>query len=239
MTILFVSFLAGVLTILAPCAISMIPILLARTSDGVRRHSPVLVIFGLGFSIILFSILLKSSTLLINVPDAVWGVVSGAIVAIFGLVTLFPSIWDRLVMWSGLSLKAQKGVGEASQKRGAAGDVLLGASLGPVFSACSPTYALIVASILPAEPLTGLTYLLAFVAGLSLMLGLLAIFGQALVKKLGWGLNPNGAFKKILGAVLLVVGLAIAFGLDKTLLTFLVEAGLFDWQIQLESGLMN
>jgi hypothetical protein len=92
---------------------------------------------------------------------------------------------------------------------------------------------------LPAEPLTGLTYLLAFVAGLSLMLGLLAIFGQALVKKLGWGLNPNGAFKKILGAVLLVVGLAIAFGLDKTLLTFLVEAGLFDWQIQLESGLMN
>ncbi len=238
MSLLIVAFLAGMLTILAPCVVSLIPILLARTSDGSKSHSATLVIVGLGISIIVFSILLKSTTLLLGVPSATWAIISGVIIILFGLVTLLPRLWDWVVLKTRLPIVAQQNMSKASTKKGIWGDLLLGASLGPVFSACSPTYALIVASILPVDPLLGLVYLIAFVIGLSLMLALLAIFGRALVKKLGWGINPKGVFRKVLGIILLVIGVMIVTGLDKDLLTLLVESGWYDFQIDLESGLM-
>lgn len=238
MSLLIVAFLAGMLTILAPCVVSMIPILLARTSDGSKSHSATFVILGLGVSIIIFSILLKSTTLFLNVPSATWAIISGIIIILFGLVTLFPKLWDWVVLKTRLPIVAQQNMSKASTKKGIWGDLLLGASLGPVFSACSPTYALIVASILPADPLVGMAYLIAFVIGLSLMLALLAIFGRALVQKLGWGINPNGVFHKVLGIILLIIGIMIVTGLDKDLLTVLVENGWYDFQINLESGLM-
>ena len=71
------------------------------------------------------------------------------------------------------------------------------------------------------------------------MLALIAIFGQKLIKKLGWGINPRGVFRRVLGAILLVVGVMIITGFDKTILTFLVESGWYDFQIELESNLTS
>jgi cytochrome c-type biogenesis protein len=238
MSLLLVAFLAGMLTILAPCVVTMIPILLTRTVGGVKQHSATWVIIGLGVSIIIFSILLKSSTLLLGIPSAVWSSISGGIVLIFGIVTLFPGLWESIAIKTGLPVIAQTAMSNASAKRGVWGDVLLGASLGPVFSACSPTYALIVATLLPVDPILGLVYLIAFVVGLSAMLVLLAVCGRSLVSKLGWGINPRGVFKKVLGIILIVVGLAILTGLDKTILTVLVENGVYDFQNGIESSLL-
>ena len=238
MELLLVSFLAGVLTILAPCVVSVIPILLARTAGEKKGRNPWFVIAGLGASIIVFTVLLKATSLLLGVPPDVWKVISGGIVVLFGVFTLFPNVWDWISLKTKFIFKAQNTMGEAAKRRGVIGDLLLGASLGPVFSACSPTYALVVATILPVQPVLGLVYLLVFVLGLSLMLGLIAIFGQKLISKLGWGINPRGIFRRVLGILLIVVGLMIVTGLDKTLLGYLVESGWYDFQIQLESNLM-
>jgi cytochrome c-type biogenesis protein len=238
MELLIAAFLAGIFTILAPCVVSIIPILLARSADGKGGRSPFFVILGLSVSIIIFTVLLKATSLLLGVPSDVWKVISGGIVIAFGLFTLFPALWEWIVLKTRLIFKAQNTMGDAAKKRGVWGDVLLGASLGPVFSACRPTYALIVATILPVSPLQGLGYLLVFVAGLALMLALIAIFGQALIKKLGWGINPRGVFRRVLGIILIAIGIMIVTGLDKTLLGFLVESGWYDFQINLESLLM-
>lgn len=239
MALLFVSFLAGVLSVLAPCVIALMPVLLGRSSDGKRARSPVFIIAGLSSSIILFSILLKATTTLIAIPTTTWQIISGLIIFLFGITYLFPNLWEKVAMALRLQEKANKASGKALQKQGRAGDVVLGASLGPVFSACSPTYALIVASVLPATPVRGFLYLLAFTAGLAGMLALISVMGSKLVQKLGWGINPNGLFKKVLGIIFIVIGLLIATGTDKEVLSFLVERGLFDWQVQLESQLQQ
>lgn len=239
MILLLTSFLAGVLTVLAPCVVAILPALLARSVDGKRTHSPYWVIGGLAASVFLFSILLKSTTLLIDVPTMVWTSISGGIIVLFGLITLFPLLWDKLMLRLGTPLAAQQGLARATAHRGRWGDLLIGASLGPVFSACSPTYGLIVATVLPATPLLGLTYLVAYIAGLCLVLGLIAIFGRALIRKLGWGVNPHSTFKKVMGVLLIIIGIMIATGIDKDILGMLVSGGWFDWQIDLESGLMG
>ncbi len=239
MELFIASFLAGVLTVLAPCVVSILPILLARSVDGEAKRSPLAVIIGLSASIIIFTVLLKATTLFIGIPPQVWQIISGGIIAIFGLVTLFPSIWEWVVLRTRFVFGTQELLGKANKQRGFLGDALLGASLGPVFSACSPTYALLVAVVLPVQPITGLLYLVVFVAGLALMLWLIAIFGQKFVKRLGWSINPRGWFRRTLGIVLIVVGVLILTGFDKTLLSWLVESGAYDFQLQLETGLMS
>ena len=237
MSLFLLALLAGAFTVLAPCIVSIIPILLARTADNSRYKRTFSVIIGLSVSIIVFSILLKSSTLLIDVPSYAWSIVSGVIITLFGIVTIFPNLWERFALYTRLPMAAQVNLGKASAKSGTWGDILIGASLGPIFSACSPTYALIVASILPASPLEGLVYLLAFVLGLAIMLFMISIFGQRLISKLGWGINPNSIFRKVLGVILLFVGIMIATSLDKALLSYLVQSGFYDFQLFVESSL--
>lgn len=232
--ILFISsFFAGVLTALAPCVVLFLPVILSRGADLKRK--PWLMLVSLAFSVILFSILLKSTTLLIDVPASVWSILSGLIIFLFGIVTLWPTLWEVVAMRLGFMTRAQQQLSDASKSSGALGDILVGASLGPIFSACSPTYALIVATILPAEPLQGFVYLLCYVAGLLMILTLIALLGRRLIQKLRWGINPESLFHKILGVCLIVIGVLIMFGLDKIALAALIENGLFDWQINLES----
>ncbi|MBG6097746.1 cytochrome c biogenesis CcdA family protein [Nocardioides luteus] len=234
MTLLLASFLAGALSVLAPCVVAFVPAMFSR---GTGERRPWVAVAALGVSVIVFSVLLKSTTLLIDVPPRFWSTVSGVIVALFGVVMIWPRLWDALAFRLGLGSRAQERLARASVRRGIGGDILLGASMGPVFSACSPTYALIVAAILPAEPLRGLGYLVAYVAGLTLLLAAVMVGGRALLARLRWAIDPEGTFHKVLGLVLVLIGVAIATGLDKTLLTLLVERGLFDWQIGLEGRL--
>ncbi len=237
MTLFFVSLISGMLSVLAPCVISIIPILLARSSDGKRTRSPLFIIGGLLGSIFVFTLLLKSSTLLIDVSPKFWQTVSGGIIILFGLISLFPKAWETVSAKLKLQSRAQNQSSKALKRNGKIGDLLLGASLGPVFSACSPTYALIVATILPVTPVTGLLYLIVFLLGLGGMLVLISVMGSKLVKKLGWGINPEGWFKRTLGIIFIVIGVAILTGIDKTLLSAAVENGLFDWQLNFESNL--
>ncbi len=237
MAFLLVSLISGILSVLAPCVISIIPVLLARSSDGTRTRNPLFIISGLLGSIFVFTILLKSTTLLIAIPASAWQLISGGIIMCFGLFSLFPKLWEAISSKLKLQARAQKNSSAALQKTGVIGDLLLGASLGPVFSACSPTYAIIIATILPVKPVVGLIYLCIFLVGLGSMLLLITLTGNKVLKKLGWGINPNGLFKKILGIIFIIIGLSIATGFEKKLLSTAVSNGLFDWQVSLESRL--
>jgi thiol-disulfide isomerase/thioredoxin len=57
------------------------------------------------------------------------------------------------------------------------------------------------------------------------MLGLIAFFGQKLTLHLGWAANPHGLFKKILGWLLIIVGLMIITGFEKKIEVKLIDAG--------------
>ena len=224
MALFIASLLAGVFSVLAPCVLPLVPVMIAPSAQKQKR-SVWWLLTGLGLSIIVFSILLKSTTALLGVPPQVWSVISGVIVVLFGVTLVAPRAWEWLMMRTGLAVAAQKQSAGASARRGRFGDLLFGASLGPIFSVCSPTYALIVAVLLPADPLKGALYLVAYVVGLLAMLALVALLGQRLVRALGWGLNPRGAFRRVLGAVLIVFGVLIITGLDKEISAWLVGQG--------------
>ena len=228
MTLLVVAFIAGLLTILAPCVLPLLPIIVGRSVNGQDKYKPLIVSASLAVSVVLFTLLLKSSTIFINIPQSTWSYISGGIIIFFGLITVFPEIWEKISLKLNFSNKSNQLLGKSAQKKGVVGDILVGAALGPVFSSCSPTYFLILATVLPQSFAKGILYLVVYALGVSVMLLAIAFIGQKLVKKLSGFADPKGKFKKTLGIIFLVVGIAIFTGFDKKVETAILESGFYD-----------
>jgi peptide methionine sulfoxide reductase msrA/msrB len=237
MSLFLVSFLAGVLTVLAPCILPLLPVVIGASEPGARGLSrrALIVIGSLALSIVVFTLLLKASTLLITIPPAFWTWFSGGVLAGLGFTLLFPYVWAKLPLVSKLSRSSNRALGQGYQKNSVLGDALVGLSLGPVFSTCSPTYLYIVATVLPATLGVGLVYLFSFVLGLVLMLLAIAYFGQQLINALLARFTTAARIKQVLGVLLLVVGVSIMFGFDKALETKILDSG-YGSTIELEEG---
>ena len=230
MTLLIVSFIAGILTVLAPCVLPLLPVILAgSTSETTNRRRPVIIVISLALSVFIFTLILKGSTALLSTSPTFWNYVSGAILAAFGLTLLFPETWARIVLkipghnrpdrWI---MKGYGGTGNFWT------DVIVGAALGPVFTTCSPTFFVILATVLPQSLAMGVIDLLAYIFGLALVLLLVAFLGQKIVGKLGWATNPNGWFRKVLGLCFIVLAVLIVIGADKTIESSILNSGYFD-----------
>jgi cytochrome c-type biogenesis protein len=228
MTFLAIAFIAGVLTVLAPCILPLLPVVIGSSASGRSKATPYIVVASLGASIILFTFLLKASTAFISIPQSFWTYLSGGILVFFGITLLFPKVWESLPGLSKLTVRSNKLLGSGHQKKSVWGDVIVGAALGPVFSTCSPAYFVILASVLPASFFLGTVYLLAYVLGLSLILLLIALLGERFASRLTGFSDPHGKFKKGLGVLFVVVGALIILGLDKKLEASILDSGYFD-----------
>jgi cytochrome c-type biogenesis protein len=235
--LLLLSFVAGVLTVAAPCVLPLLPVIIggsiARTdADSVvaerQWFRPVVIALALAASVVVFTLALKATTVLLDVPQLVWQVISGTIVVLFGITWVLPAVWERFMTATGLQNRANAAMDRSYRRSGIVGDVLLGAALGPTFSSCSPTYALIIATVLPVSFATGVLYVSLYALGLAIALLLVAFLGQAFARRVGWLASPDGWFRRVVGILLVVVGLAVIFGLDKVMQTFVLEQGWYD-----------
>ena len=96
-------------------------------------------------------------------------------------------------------------------------------SLWPVFSSCSPTYAVILAVILPVSFLVWLINLFAYALWLWIILLLIALLWQKFILKLKWASSPNGIFKKVLGILFLIIWLSIIMWWDKDIESYIIS----------------
>ena len=232
---LLLSFAAGVLTVAAPCVLPLLPVVVGGAivrgqgdSERRARWRPYVIAASLAASVVLFTLALKATTALLGVPPQVWQIVSGGIVMLLGIDLLFPKLWERISTALGLQARSGAMLDRSVSRQSVAGDILTGAALGPVFSSCSPTYALIVAAVLPVSLADGLTYIVAYAIGLAGMLLLIALLGRRLVRRLGWLADPRGWFRRTIGAIFVLVGIAVITGFDKQLQTWILDAGLYD-----------
>jgi cytochrome c biogenesis protein CcdA len=228
MSLLLLSFLAGVLTVLAPCILPLLPVVIGAGVGARDRFTTVRVIGALAVSIIVFTFVLKVSTVFIAVPPSFWTYLSGTMIALVGLTFIFPSLWSRIPGVGKLNRSSNQLLGSGYQKKSALGDYVMGAALGPVFSTCSPTYFLILATVLPVSFWQGTIYLFAYVIGLALVLFLIARLGERFSLRLAHLANDTGWLKRSIGVVLVLVALLIMTGGDKKLEATLLDQGWFD-----------
>jgi cytochrome c-type biogenesis protein len=240
MIFFFISFIAGILTVLAPCILPLLPIIIGA-SDGSKHYisrRALRVIGALSISIIIFTLILKASTLLIDIPQSFWNYFSGIVLISLGIVTVFPDIWAKIPIIEKLHTSSNKNLGSGYTKNNAWGDFIVGFSLGPVFSTCSPTYLFILATVLPASLGEGLFYLIGFTAGLALSLLVIAYLGQQITNKVSTNQNATDKIKKVFGILFIIVGVLIMTGYDKKIETWILDSG-YGATIQFEENLIQ
>jgi cytochrome c biogenesis protein CcdA len=234
------SYLAGLLTVLAPCILPLLPVILGGSLVGEKKNKwrPYIITASLVVSLILFTFLLKVSTMFIGIDPKVWAVGSGSLVILLGFFMLFPDLWAKFVAKLGFEPASQRLLGKAySQKNSVLSAILIGAALGPIFSSCSPTYAWVIATVLPANTLLGVLYLVIYCLGVATSLLAIALLGRKLLEKIKWASDPKGRFQQSIAILFIIVGIFVATGWDKKVQTYLVERDVLNL-IQLERELV-
>ena len=220
------AFIAGILTTLAPCVLPLLPVIvggsIGKPSAEARKRA-YLIAASLGASVIIFTLLLRATTALIDIPALTWQLVSGIILIALGVVSIFPKLWDAFSAKLSLQRRSNQQLVAARKRGGTAGAILTGAALGPVFTSCSPLYLYVIVAVLPASFAEGVVLLLAYAVGLCGTLLLVSLLGQRVIGKARWIANPNGNFKRVLGIIFILVGVAVILGLDKDLQFWILE----------------
>jgi len=231
MEFLLLSFVAGILTVLAPCVLPLLPVIIGGSVADKSILRPIVITLSLAGSIVLFTLLLKVSSLFVDIPQAFWTYFSGGIILVFAFSLLFPVTWAKALHKCGLGKfeqNANKKLYTNSKKTSLFGMIATGAALGPVFASCSPTYFFVLGTVLPSSWFLGVLNLVVYALGLSLVMFVVAFAGQKALGRLNGLSNPHGWFKRTLGILFLVVGLGIITGYDKKLEIAILDAGFFD-----------
>lgn len=232
MLLLLGAFIAGMLTVLAPCVLPLLPVIIGGSVSGdtTNKKRPLIISVSLAVSLIIFTLLLKASALLIDLDEQKIGYVSGTIVILLGLSMLFPFFYEKISSKMGFASKSQELMRKGSkQKSPILGSVITGAALGPVFSSCSPVYAYIIATILPANFGEAMAYIVSYVLGLSLILFLVSTYSRKFISKIKWAANPRGIFQRSLAIIFIVVGVLVFTGTTKDVQTWVSRNTPFDF----------
>jgi cytochrome c-type biogenesis protein len=219
------AFLAGVLSILSPCVLPLLPIVLGAAASE-HRWGPVALASGVTLSFIAIGLFVATIGFTLGY-DAGWFRNIAAIgMILIGTVLLVPSFQLRVAFVGGpMSDWVDQRFGGFS-KSGLSGQLCVGLLLGAVWSPCvGPTLG--AASVLAAQGknlgAVALTMLI-FGLGAGLPLMLFGSVSRQLLLRWRGGLSATSkTMKQALGLFLIVIGLLIVTGLDRSLETGLVE----------------
>ena len=214
MLLFTLAFLGGVLTIVSPCILPVLPFVFTRAGLPFARGGfPLLIGMALTFAVVA-SLAAVGGGWVVSANQ--WGrwIAIGLLLA-FGLALLMPSVGDRLtrpVVALGNRLS-----GSVSQREGSFGSsMLLGVATGMLWAPCAgPILGLILtgAALNGANVETSLL-LLAFAAGAGLSLAAALLLGGKVFAAMKRSLGAEAYVRRALGAAVVVSAVAIAFGLD-------------------------
>lgn len=229
---------AGILTTLAPCVLPLLPVVVGGSlgaPNSENRKRAYVITFSLGLSVVIFTLILKATTFFIDISPTVWQWISGVILIALGTISVYPKLWDAAAMKLSLQSRTNRQLTSARNKEGTVGSILTGSALGPVFTSCSPFYGYVIVTVLPSSFAQGMVLLFAYVLGLCGTLLIVALLGQRVMGKARWLANPDGGFRRGLGIVFILVGIAIILGLDKEFQTWFIEnSPIRPWELDSE-----
>ena len=228
------SFIAGILSILSPCVLPLVPILVG-TALNTHRYGPYALALGLAISFTAVGVFIATIGASIGIDQEVFRNIAAVLLITFGVVLLSSTLQAKFasatagIGGSGNNLLSKVSTDSLS------GQFILGLLLGVVWSPCvGPVLGATITLASQGTNLGHVTLVMAlfgFGAGLPLiLLGLLS--RQAMMRVRSKLFTAGKIGKRILGAILLLVGLLIITRLDKQFETLIVAASP-DWLITL------
>lgn len=219
------AFLAGVVTVLSPCILPVLPLILSSGVSGTDRDRsrPLGVIVGFVASFTFFTLFLSALVRILGIPADALRVFSVVVMAGFGLslvVPRFQTFLERL--FSRLTGLAP----DVPSRRDFGSGVILGLSLGLLWTPCvGPILASVIALALGGS-VTPATFAITFAYALGTAVPLLAVMrgGRTLLHRVPWLLARAGRIQQAFGLLMILTAFAIFTGLDRKFQTFVLNA---------------
>ena len=215
---------AGLLTILSPCVLPVVPLLVGATTDpagpergrsgGGRRVAGVILGFGTVF--VATTVVLASTLAALGITTTALRTLAALVLVAFGATLVVPALGRTVERWAARMQPARA----TAPGGGFTGGLALGAMIGLVWSPCvGPIMATVIAAAVVDGPTVGLVAVAtAYVVGAAVPLALVAVAGRRAVERLGSG-RARERLVRGFGAVAMAAGLLIVTGLDIPLQT--------------------
>jgi cytochrome c biogenesis protein CcdA/thiol-disulfide isomerase/thioredoxin len=223
MILLLLAYFGGVLTIVSPCILPVLPFVFARADRSFLQSGlPMLVGMAATFAAVASLAAVGGSW---AVDANQYGrVFAMGLLTLFGITLLFPSLSDRVMrplvaLGARLSQSAEQGAAE--EGRTVLPSLLLGVATGLLWAPCAgPVLGLILtgAALRGASIQTSLL-LLAYAAGAATSLALALLVGGRVFGAMKRSLGVGERVRRGLGVAVLAAVVAIALGLDTGFLT--------------------
>ncbi len=223
MLIILLAYLGGVLTILSPCILPVLPFVFARADRSfVRSTLPMLAGMAATFAIVATLAAVGGGWAVRANEAGRWAAL--ILLALFGIALVFPSISDRLTRPL-VALGSRMSVREG-QRDSVWSSVVLGIATGLLWAPCAGP---ILGIIFTAAAIEGASFsttllLLAYALGAATSLALALLVGGKVFARMKKSLGASERIRQVLGVLVLVGVGAIAFGLDTRVLSKISSA---------------
>ncbi len=214
---LIFAYLAGLLTLINPCVLPILPIVLTSSLRADRR-APIALALGMSISFVVLGLAVATLGPALGLGSETVSRAAALMMMVFGVVLLTPALGERFATaTAGFAARADAGI-SASSDAGLAGQVLGGALLGAVWSPCiGPTLGAAVGLAAQGKSVlqAGAT-MVAFALGVSTLILGLAYGARAALKRRQAVLRQVASrAKPIMGIVFFAVGAALFFHLNR------------------------
>lgn len=232
------AYLAGLLTLINPCVLPVLPIVLASSLHRDRR-APLALAAGLSLSFVVLGLGVTALGPALGLDTDTVAQIAALVMVGFGMVMLLPSLSGRFsAATAGFAARADAQI-DGTIDAGLGGQFLAGALLGAVWSPCiGPTLGAAIALASTGESLGRAgAIMVAFALGVSTLIVALAYGAQSAIRRRQATLRVLAErARPVMGAVFIVVGFALWFGLHHGIEAWLVDnlpAWLIDFSVSI------
>ena len=218
-------FVAGALSILSPCVLPLVPILLTSAAQAHAR-GPLALAAGLSLSFAVIGTAVAYAAANLGLDPTAFRIAGAVALAIIGLVLLSTSLQQRFALATSGIGNAGQGVLSRLRLDDLRGQFVIGAVLGIVWSPCvGPTLGAAVLLASQGSELAQIALLMAvFGLGAGVPLVALGLISRSAMMRMRGNLLVAGKTgKMLLGIAMIVVAALIVLGTDKAIEAWLVD----------------
>ena len=215
------AFIAGFVTILSPCILPLLPIILSGSTTG-GKSKPIGVVTGFVASFTFFTLFLSTIVQATGIsPDTV-RLVSIFLLIIFGLSLITPKVQASIEQ---LFTRLAGFTPKTTNKTGFLGGILIGISLGLIWTPCVGPILASVISLALTGSVSSSAFFITFAYSLGTAIPMLAITygGRQLLQKVPWLLANTSKIQQGFGLVMIITAIGIYYNVDRKFQTWVLE----------------
>lgn len=216
------AFLAGIITILSPCILPILPVILSSSlTDRTSRARPYSIVLGFILSFTFFTLFLSLIVQFLGISADSLRNFSVIVIATFGFTLLIPRF--QLVIES-LFARLASLTPNHSNRSGLGGGVIIGFSLGLLWTPCvGPILASVITlAISGTVTLDAFILTLAYSLGTAIPMYLIILGGNKALTSVPWLLNHTKDIQRLFGLVMIITAILIYYGLDRSFQTYIL-----------------